>query len=79
MALDPTKLSGALFDAFSKNTVLTEPASEELKTKCDDIAAAIDAFVKSAEVIVDIPVIPVTTPTGPGTTAPSQGISSAVN
>lgn len=76
MALDPTKLSGSLFDAFSKNTVLTESASEELKTKCDAIAAAIDTFVKSADVLVDVyPGIPVATA---GTAAAQTGATTAV-
>ena len=79
MALNKDKLSKDFFDAFSSNTELTDVAKSELEAKCKAIATAIDDFVKSVDVVVDIPVIPVTTPTGPGSTAPSQGLSSAVN
>ena len=73
MALDTTKLSDSLFDAFSKNTVLTKSASDELKTKCDLVADAIDAFVKSADVLIDVyPDIPVAVKTT-GTAAAQAG------
>ncbi len=79
MALDKDKLSTDIFNAFSSNTELTDAAKAELKAKSKAIAAAIDDFVKSAEVTVDIPVLQVATSAGAGSTLPGQGISSAVN
>lgn len=55
MALDKGKLSKDFFDALSKNTVLTGKAKAELQAKCDAMAAAVDDFVKSVEVTVEVP------------------------
>ena len=78
MALNKDKLSKDFFDAFSSNTELTDVAKSELDAKCKAIAAAIDDFVKSAQVTVDIPVLQVATSAGAGSTLPGQGLSSSV-
>lgn len=78
MALNKEMLSTALFNAEIDGTTLTSDAREKVKKKCDVIAKAIDDFVKSADVVVDIPPLAVATAGGPGTTSPGQGLASNV-
>lgn len=74
MALNKELLSTALFNAEIDGVELTSDAREKVKKKCDIVAKAIEDFVISAEVIVDIPPIP--TPAGP--TSPAIGNSSLI-
>lgn len=78
MALNKELLSSALFNAEIDGTELTSDAREKVKKKCDIVAKAIEDFVKSADVVVDIPPLVVATAAGPGTTSPGQGLSSNV-
>lgn len=84
MALDKSKLANDFFEAFSNNTELTDSAKAELETKCKAIAEAIDTFVKSVEIQVDVAEgIPVATAGSPAaqtgvTTGPGIGLSSSV-
>ena len=84
MALNKDQLSKDFFDAFAKNTELTKEATAELEAKCNAMAAAIDAFVKSADILVDVyPGIPVATAGSPAaqtgaTTAVGQGASKEI-
>ena len=84
MALDKSKLAKDFFNAFAKNTELTKEAKAELEAKCDAMASAVDAFVKSADILIDVfPGIPVATAGSPAaqtgaTTAVGQGASKEI-
>ena len=80
MALVITDLIDAFIAAETDGIELTPEARAGVEKKCQLFAQAIDAYIKSADVIVDIPPGQVTTcGFGPGaTTAPHQGMSSSI-
>jgi len=74
MALVKQKLIDALFDAETKDVDLTKEAKAKVKSKCEAVAAAIDEYIKSADILIDVyPGIPVTTV---GTAASQAGQTS---
>ena len=90
MALVKKKLVDALFEAETKDVSLTKEAETKVKAKCEAIADAIDDYIKSADVLIDVyPGIPVTTaglgvaPGAPAaqagqTSGPGQGASKKI-
>lgn len=84
MALNKAKLIAALISAETDGVDLTSEARQGVILKCNAYADAIDEYIKSATVLVNVyPGIPVATTGTPAaqagaTTAPGVGESSEI-
>lgn len=85
MALVKQTLIDALFAAETDGVELTKDAKTKIKTKCEAIASAIDDYIKSADVLIDVyPGIPVVTAGSPSaqkgeTIGPGKGASNMIS
>ena len=84
MALVKKKLSDALYAAETSGVTLTKDAEKKVKSKCEAIASAIDDYIKSADILIDVyPGIPVITAGSAvsqagQTSGPGQGASKEI-
>jgi hypothetical protein len=84
MALVKQKLVDAFIAAETDGVKLTKDAEKKVKAKCEAIAAAIDEYIKSADILVEVyPGIPVSTAGTPAaqtgaTTAPGQAAAKEI-
>ena len=84
MALVKKRLVDALYAAETSGVTLTKDAEKKVKSKCEAVASAIDEYIKSADILIDVyPGQPVTTAgtavAQTGTTSgPGQGASKEI-
>ena len=82
MALVPKTLEDALFDAETAGVTLTPAETAKIRARCFKVAAAIDAYIKTATVNVTIQPLPLAGSAGPvpltGVAGPGMGISNSI-